>query len=323
MMQLANSSDQVSVHQSNYATLTRLHQTTAALSEQTTQILTQLAKTRQELIGTPATDLPADNRDVPYSDLLMYAKRISKFTVPPTVRAASSPAAAAARAQEQEERSPEKQVATPGDQNEGSGDVSMKDVGTPTSGAASTPDDQNAKTGVVLTSSPPEEAAQPLDPIASLPFSPWPTEETIRRGALARIQAMLETGKDPASVVDAPPPPGGVPTNADGMAAAQAPPGAEEASWRQAGDDTGLSLDRTNERGDSGRGDISMGLTNSTSKVESERSNAQHNEKGDKNGGHENGPPGEQTTEKDEEKEKVEESPAVFGGLDLYDPDDE
>lgn len=45
--------------------------------------------------------------------------------------------------------------------------------------------------------------SQWLDPGAQMPFVPWPTEEVIRRGALARIQVMLEQGVDPAGADDA------------------------------------------------------------------------------------------------------------------------
>ena len=39
-----------------------------------------------------------------------------------------------------------------------------------------------------------------LDPTTQVPFVPWPSEEVIKRGALAQIQGMLEQGIDPASV---------------------------------------------------------------------------------------------------------------------------
>lgn len=45
----------------------------------------------------------------------------------------------------------------------------------------------------------PHEFTQYLNPFASLPFVPWPTEETIRRGALASIQVLLDQGTDPAT----------------------------------------------------------------------------------------------------------------------------
>jgi len=38
-----------------------------------------------------------------------------------------------------------------------------------------------------------------LNPPADAPFIPWPTEETIRRGALASIQILVDQGVDPAT----------------------------------------------------------------------------------------------------------------------------
>jgi hypothetical protein len=37
-----------------------------------------------------------------------------------------------------------------------------------------------------------------LNPSADVPFIPWPSEETIRRGALASIQILVDQGVDPA-----------------------------------------------------------------------------------------------------------------------------
>lgn len=36
-----------------------------------------------------------------------------------------------------------------------------------------------------------------LDPLKQIPFVPWVTDETIKRGALAEIQSMVENGEDP------------------------------------------------------------------------------------------------------------------------------
>ena len=46
----------------------------------------------------------------------------------------------------------------------------------------------------------PEEKAW-LDPLAGLPFEPWPSLDKINAGALGRIQKMVEDGKDPASIL--------------------------------------------------------------------------------------------------------------------------
>lgn len=50
-----------------------------------------------------------------------------------------------------------------------------------------------------LAALPPEIAAW-LDPRSSaLPFTPWPGEDIIRRGALAQIQGLRDRGGDPAT----------------------------------------------------------------------------------------------------------------------------
>lgn len=46
-----------------------------------------------------------------------------------------------------------------------------------------------------------KEGEQPVVPaFKQAPFVPWPTEAIIKQGALGRIQAMVETGQDPATV---------------------------------------------------------------------------------------------------------------------------
>ena len=39
-----------------------------------------------------------------------------------------------------------------------------------------------------------------LDPHTQIPFLPWVNDETIKRGALADIQSMIEKGEDPGNV---------------------------------------------------------------------------------------------------------------------------
>lgn len=39
-----------------------------------------------------------------------------------------------------------------------------------------------------------------LDPLTQIPFVPWVNDETIKRGALAEIQGMVERGEDPGNV---------------------------------------------------------------------------------------------------------------------------
>lgn len=43
-----------------------------------------------------------------------------------------------------------------------------------------------------------QEDIQWLDPLNQIPFVPWPSEEVIRQGALAKIQLMLDQKIDPS-----------------------------------------------------------------------------------------------------------------------------
>lgn len=104
-----------------------------------------------------------------------------------------------------------------------------------------------------------------LDPLNQIPFVPWPSEEVIKRGALAQIQAMLEQG-----------------INADGVGAGGHEVMKEmgDASVKQEGKDISEVVD--------GRPEVARESISGTRQVQ-----------------------------------KREEKPKVFGGLDLYDPDEE
>ena len=176
----------MATHQSNHATLLRLRHTSDALSEQITQVLTLLANTRAEVLSTPATTFTKESRDVPYDDLLTYAKKISKFTVPPTFRS-SVPQVQPTSPQEDEQKQQQQQQQ--GDDQ--AQDEPRAEVITP---------GEAEERGVVMASLPAavEEAPQKLGPTVGNVFIPWPADDTIRRGALARIQGMLDVGEDPA-----------------------------------------------------------------------------------------------------------------------------
>src|SRR2546430_1405261 len=76
----------VVLHQSNYARLVQLREESERLDNNIKDTIKLLADTRKSLLATPATKFPTKVRDIEYTELLSYAKRISKFTVPPTFR---------------------------------------------------------------------------------------------------------------------------------------------------------------------------------------------------------------------------------------------
>ena len=132
--------------------------------------------------------------------------------------------------------------------------------------------DDNTKTpGGIGVSSLAASESQWLDPSAQIPFVPWPTEEVIRRGALAQIQVMLEQGVDPAGA---------------------AVPKVDLEQEQEEETEMEVEVKRENEGGEEARRKSAVASAAAgKGRAEGRR----------------------------EEKEK----PAVFGGLDLYDPDDE
>ena len=198
------------------------------------------------MLATPATTFPENQRNVPYFELLDYAKRISRFTVPPTFRA-RAPAPQPANA---EAVNGETDAAGATDQD----------------GTAAPHVDGGDKRQGIGVSSLEQKEVEWLDPLNQIPFVPWPSEEVIKRGALAQIQGMLEQGIDPAAGVGA---------------------RADEAV-KEMGD-----IEIKQEDGDIGgvgtaRVEVVKGPVSGAGKVE-----------------------------------RREEKPKVFGGLDLYDPDEE
>ncbi|KAJ2895619.1 hypothetical protein MKZ38_006294 [Zalerion maritima] len=81
---LSQGLEDVQTHQNNHLRLQQLRKATTTLDTQIKIILVSLATTRKELISTPATKYPTDQQpyQFTYSELLSYARRISKTTQP-------------------------------------------------------------------------------------------------------------------------------------------------------------------------------------------------------------------------------------------------
>lgn len=169
-----------------------------------------LSTTRAELLATPATVFPEDDgsREVAYDELLAYAKKISKFTVPPTYRASlppagDSPANAASPADGTAQTAfGEKSHQDGRDRSVGADHVMVMANGTTNKeidNAQDQPKTMTRSEGVAIAALPTQESEW-LDPAATFAFTPWPTEDVIVRGGLGRIQAMLDAGEDPALI---------------------------------------------------------------------------------------------------------------------------
>ncbi|OCK85171.1 hypothetical protein K432DRAFT_421978 [Lepidopterella palustris CBS 459.81] len=181
--ELSKGLGQLAAHQANYARILSLRQTAESLESQVKGSLSVLADLRRELLKTPATTFPASSRDVPFDEVLAYARHISRYTVPPTFRPPLP----------KEDTTPE-QVET--------GDVKVSNgVGTPAAVPDTTEETANRKAESKGMSSLTKEQRDWLEHQDRLPFVPWPAEGAIRRGGLGQIQAMIEQGKDPSTVL--------------------------------------------------------------------------------------------------------------------------
>ncbi|KAF2157869.1 hypothetical protein K461DRAFT_290142 [Myriangium duriaei CBS 260.36] len=185
---------QLASHHANYARILSLRATSAALDEQIKSTLRSLADMRSSLksislppstpsIPTTTTDSSSHARPVKVSALLSYAKFISKTTVPPTRR--DQPATAPAE--------PTTDAAVPS--------IVKTEPPTPAAVSSAGPTPGPAADGAQEKEKTQSEAMRKvLPPEVKGQFIPWPGHEVIRAGGLAAVQAMVEAGRDPATV---------------------------------------------------------------------------------------------------------------------------
>ena len=223
---------QLAQHQRNHARILALQEKISQQNAQITSTLTALVDTRTDLLSIPTSLPQKDTRNVPYVELLNYAKRISRYTIPPNSR----PPLALPKLPLDSTQAP----AVNGDvESEKEGDEERKGMG---------------------TEALEDEEKKWLEPLRQIPFAPWVSEDAMKRGALAQIQAMVERGEDPADV------------KAEGT-----------------GDEHG-EIDQSGE--DLGRGQEEGAVGGDTAGIRRD----------------------------DKRQERLIAKPEVFGGLDLYDP---
>ncbi|KAI9642378.1 hypothetical protein NHQ30_009182 [Ciborinia camelliae] len=169
------------------------------LDTQIREFLILLTSTRSELLNTQSSEYPEKKNTVEYEELLSYARRISKFTVPPE-----------ARISKQEESSPKQDgvgtngTTTPSVTVSGNGaNGNAMDIDIPSAAfnranslAANQepPSQQPSQTQIALD----DETRRILTAgFEDRPFIPWATEDDIKMGALASIQSLVDSGIDP------------------------------------------------------------------------------------------------------------------------------
>ena len=141
-------------------------------------------------MATPATSFPSSTYPVHYDELLSFARRIAKFTLPPTYR--ETPPTPSLPSSMPPSAAPTNGTTTPTGGNTPAAAISG--LTALANGMLSVVEETAVKTAL------PPHLAEWLNPLAqSAEFAPWPSEETIRRGALAQIQVLVDEGKDPAT----------------------------------------------------------------------------------------------------------------------------
>lgn len=195
----------VQQHQNNHLRILELRQASAALDNQIRETLTSLANTRRDIVNTHTTTFPSNpNYPIAYEELLNYARRISKTTMPPaaTINASASMPLSGAQTPNAESQS---QAVTPAAAMTPAA-VTPSQTQSPAgiNGALSQqqgqPEQQPSSQqggGSSLLTSLPEGMAQYLNPLSGQVFFPWPQEDKIRSGALASNQMLIEQGIDP------------------------------------------------------------------------------------------------------------------------------
>ncbi|KAL8734341.1 MAG: hypothetical protein Q9166_001539 [cf. Caloplaca sp. 2 TL-2023] len=176
----------VSQHQANHTRILNLRSTIEAHEQETKATLTLLAEARKDLLSTPTTKFPKTSRNVPFTELLDYAKNISRYTVPPTFSERPPEPKATATAPETDDAAP---IAN------GAGDA-VTDAREANAIANGEKPPRGEDTGVGTRSLEQFEVDW-LNELAKKKFVPWPSEEVIKRGALGQIQVMLEQGVNP------------------------------------------------------------------------------------------------------------------------------
>lgn len=178
------------IHQTNHARLEAKRAETASLDAKIKETLLLLTRTRAELLATPGTKFNSSIPQYPvsYSELLSYARRISKTTLPHTYREQAASVAATPK------DSDANGVIPPA-----AASVVVNGQEAPTTPgadkAAVTPSKLNDGGSNQHTTALPEHFL----PATSLPptvFVPWPNENLLRRGALATIQQLQEKGEE-------------------------------------------------------------------------------------------------------------------------------
>ncbi|CAK7264695.1 hypothetical protein SEPCBS119000_001125 [Sporothrix epigloea] len=207
-------------HQNNHLRILALRADAAALDTQIKSTLLTLAASRREMLETPATEFPEDSvnstirsqtKHYPftYEELMSYARRISRNTVPSHGQTDGAEIFSAfgflpgqgVDTSATETAAPTPAAATPGTTTGASLRGVHAAVGTPSAGAskfqAGTPAPFATSGGAppAATNVPdvlPDDLRNYISPTNGTVFSPWPAPDLMMHGALRNLHAVTE-----------------------------------------------------------------------------------------------------------------------------------
>jgi hypothetical protein len=195
-------------HQNNYAQIQQLRQETSQRDTQLRDLISSAYNMRKELKAVPVTAIPSDSKyDFTTAQLLDYARRISRNTLPPpgvTNGVDLTPTPTTTQQTEPDDSfrlhsQSQSQAQTPNT----SFNLSFNNgVTTPGPGPASTPaaapsDNFPPSQASTTATDLPPHLKTTINPLHNAAFYPWPTEGQVRSGALAAVQRLAERGVDP------------------------------------------------------------------------------------------------------------------------------
>ena len=157
---------QLHIHQRNCARIQELQTLIERQNAQIDHNFLLLTNTRAELRAVREFKPPKERKEVDTTELLSFAQKISRFSLPTNFKATSTP-----------------------------GQKKLDDTA-PTDGDAASGEGAKKEAEGIGLESLLDREKQWLDPWTGVQFTPWPSEEVIRSSALARIQAEGETGEE-------------------------------------------------------------------------------------------------------------------------------
>jgi len=212
--ELAKGLQELERHQNNHARIQQLREETSSLDAQTKDTIGALWNMRKEVKNTQTTIYPPTGPKYHFTtaELLDYARRISRTTLPPPgvtngidLNTTSTPPGA--------QGTQDLDAQTPNTSFNG-GTVPGTQVGTPATAAPPTPlpnggsgsgpsgppnlfDQSQATIASTAATQMPENLVPWVNPFHGAVFYPWPTEDNIRAGALASYQQLIDGGIEP------------------------------------------------------------------------------------------------------------------------------